>query len=546
VSPPDSTPAPTATPPAGRDAIVLGAGLVLFLGLLAYSHVWRLHGPLPAVVALLLAGGLTAILRAARVAPAVIVVVLGGLGLQVVYFGWTGALHRNTDASSQLEYIEYILAHHALPSNGTCLVCHHPPLYYLLAAAVRRGLELAHVTRVDSGLQAFSQILFSVFVLFSTLTIQRLAEGRLQRILATALVMFWPYTIINSVRIHNDTAFYAVAAATLYPLVRWAQEGGSRRLILACALALVGLGVKSNAAILVALILLVVAWRTLRAPDRRAFFRRAAPLVGVFLCAAVAVSLARGERGAGLGARVLGNAYHQPGLTPRSLRYYLTFSPSGFVARPFASIRLLTADSEERTYWNHLLKSSLHGTRNPVTRSGVIAESPILARASNWALLVLTGALLLGLLLTVRASSEARTITLLAIGAYVLTGVAFHLLVPVGHHADFRLIYPVLVPMSLLYVQVVGALRARRVRPWPAWVVVAAAFVAVSVSYHVPSIILWAQARWRHHRFETDAAPPGKPPHPGRVQLKALLARPPALAPRSQPAPRLTDPPQSD
>jgi hypothetical protein len=505
---------------------VLAAGAVLFLGLLLYSAVWRRHGPLAPVVAVLVAAGLAALLRRARVAAASIAVVLGGLGLQLVYWSWTDYTDRNIDATAQLDYINFVLTHHVLPANSRCVVCHHPPLYYLLAAGVRGVLEAGHVTHVESGLMALSLVLSAVFLLFSVLVIERLATGSGPRLLATALVVFWPYTTLNSVRVHNDAGLYPVAAITLYLLVRWVQDGGRWRLVGAGVMALVGLAVKSNAAILVGLVLVLVAYRALRAADRRVVLREAAPVVALLLCLAVGGTLARGARGAGLATRFLGTAYKEaPGeVTERSARFYLTFSPTAMVARPYAQARWLSPATREPTYWNHLLKSSVYGTRITLGGGTEVWESPRLARAGIWVLLALTAFLALGLLLTARAPCPARTVALLAVGVYVLGGLAFHLIVPISYHADFRFIFPVIVPLAVLYAQAAAALRSR-LRLWPAWVVVAGAFIALNVAYFLPAAIRVAE--------------PGFVP-PARLPAAATRPRVPppgakAVAPASSP-----------
>jgi hypothetical protein len=520
----DATAAPSSTDSraVGRDRAGLAAGAAVFLALLACSTVWRRHGLIAPAVAVLVATTMAAILRAARVDGATVGVVLAGLGLEAVYFGWTSALQRNLDAPSQLFYINYLIEHHALPPNGACTTCHHPPLFYLAFAAARRLLELMRVTDVVSGLQACAHAVFAVFLLFSTLAIDRLAPRPSQKVLATALVAFWPYTVINSVRIHNDVGLYAVAAVAFYFLVVWAQDGGRRPLALACAVVLVGLFVKTNAAVLVLLAVAVVGYRALHAGDRRAVVREAAPFVALLVLLTAGHGLVRGEHRAGLATRLLGApvAEEAPARTPRSLRYYLTFDPRTAVAPPFAIT--CAGRSLEPSYWNHLVKSSLFGTRNAwVQQTGPVdaAENTTVALAANCALLALLAALLGGLVLTLRDSCAARTLALLAAATWTLGGLAFHLMAPAGHHADFRLIYPIVVPLSVLYAH--GAEGVRRRRRWlrRALTIVAGVFIALSVAYFVPV---------------TARVVPLSPVHPGRDPFMGLR-RPGRAPPTSGP-----------
>jgi hypothetical protein len=524
---------------------VLAAGAALFLGLLAYSAVWRRHGLLTPAVGVLVAAGMVAALRAARVAPAVIAVVLAGLGLHLVYFGWTDAMQRNPDVASQLFYVDYLVTHHAPPPNDACTTCHHPPLFYLALALVQRLLQWARVGDLRSGLQAAAFVVSSIFVLFSTLTISRLAPRRWQQVLATALVVFWPYTVLNSVRIHNDVGLYAVAAVVFHLLVRWTEAGKRWRLILACALAFAGLYVKANAVILVLLCVAVAALRLRRAADRRARLREVAPVLGVLLCLTAAHGFLRGEHAAGLAKRLLGSAYAKAPaeLTPRTARYYLTFDPRPLLTRPFAVA--LEGRSAEPSYWNHLVQSSLFGTRNRIflRQVGAEPENPTLAVAATWAFLGLLAALLVAFGWTLRDASPTRTLLLATTAVWVVVGLAFHLLVPAGHHADFRFIFPVLVPVSLLYVDAVAGVRRRAHRLWAVWVGVAALFMAANAACFLPVTVRHVPVRREHARAASlGQVPllPGMPrphaPASGPAPLRRLQLLPRPLRPRQEPA----------
>ena len=54
-----------------------------------------------------------------------------------------------------------------------------------------------------------------------TFTIARWTWRARSQTLATALVAFWPYSIINSGRLNNDIFVYATASVAMYGLMRW-------------------------------------------------------------------------------------------------------------------------------------------------------------------------------------------------------------------------------------------------------------------------------------------------------------------------------------
>lgn len=501
------------------DITVIAGGAALFAALLAWSQVWVRHGATAAAVVAGTAAVSAAILRRARVIAPSIAVVLAAFGVYAIYFGYTASTHRNPDAPSNTFYIDYILQRHALPGPGDCTVCHHPPLYYLAGAAVRRLVELANAGDVNAGLQGYSLVVFAVFVVFSALAIDRAAPRPWQRVLATALVLLWPYSVLNSVRIHNDIGFYAVAAATFHYLVRWTSEGRRRLLAGACIAAGAGMLIKANALILVALVVAMSALRVLRALDRKAALRELAPVVGSLLLLVAAHGVLRSTGTPELGRKVLGSAYKpgSPEAMPRSAAMYLTFDPRPVVATPYVMMK--QGKSQEPSYWNHLVKSSLFGTRNPqLMRIGrEVDGNPDWALAENWALLALMAVFALGQLATWRDRGALKTLSLVTVAVYVGVGLAFHLIVPVGYHADFRFIYPVVVPMSLLYVGAIEGMRRRGYRVWHAGYLAANVLVALSVAYFLP--------------VNTQATTPARGlggARPGTAPRPSLFFKPPA------------------
>ena len=447
-----------------------------------------------------------AALARARLDARAIAVVVGGLLCASLYLGYTGATERNLDAGPHLYYVRYVAEHLALPPRAACTVCHHPPAYYLGAAAVLRAFVAAGSPDPALGLQLLSLAWFAVFLGCAALTVQRLAPEGAARLWATALVAFWPSGILGSVRLGNDVMIWALGGGVLLCLATWYQERSTRALWVACALAVLGLATKASAVALVALVIAVVALAVARSADRRDLLRAAALPVALVLLAGALQGVVRRERSGSFAGDVLGSAYEvDPSWrTPQTARYYLTFDPAAFVASPYATVPLLGPG--EPTYWNHLLKSSLLGTRRG-TLVPEDKEPSEIARAMNVLLLLMLAYLAAGHLAGIRRPSPERDFAATATAVFVAAGLGFHLLVPYGFHADFRFIHPAVVPLAVLYVQAaeIAGARARALRALGH--ALAGLMAALSVAYFVP-------ATWPERPARRPVVLPASRPHP--------------------------------
>ncbi len=386
-------------------------------------------------------------------------------------------MQRNPDAGSHLAYVRFLAEKQALPGPGDCSVCHHPPLYYAAAALVSLAFGSGR------ALQLLSLVALGGFGLLAARCFARLFARPAQQALATALVVLWPLGVIASARVNNDVAFYLVAAACFYFLLRWWQTPETRWLGLAAGAAALGLFVKANALVLVLLVLAVVLLRTAR---RGGSGRSQWLLAGALVMVAALHGFFRAGAGGALSHRVLGTAYKTaPGeLDPRGAGYYTRFEPRSFVRVPYAEAAI--PRGLEPTFWNHWLKSSLHGTRTRVFAFLAAPEPPAARRVAqtlNALLLALLAFGIAGAWLSRRFAGPYRELLAVSAGVWVAAAVAFHALVPTGHHADFRFVFPVLIPAGALYVDITYGLRRRGLWLWHAGYLLVELFVAFSLAY---------------------------------------------------------------
>ncbi len=499
-------------------AVWIAAGAAVFGALFVYASLWSAKSPAIAVTVALIAVVAAAALRKLRTTPSSLALLLAGLGVYATYFSYTGPRQRDSDASEHVAYIEWLLKNHSLPPADRCVVCHHPPLYYVTSAAVWRAAEWTGLSHPEVALQLWSFVLFTVFAAVSARTLEHLLDKPYLRTLALSLIVFWPYSVLNSERVSNDLMLYPLAALCFHALVRWSKEGKAWLLAGACVSAGVALLVKSNALVLVTLVGAGAALGAVYATDRKRLLKRAAIPTAALLVFALGLELARGRPDESLVGKVLGSAYRPTAAytTPRTLRYYLTFDPTAIVRGPY--VDTLHFRSQEPSFWNHLIKSSLFGTRNPPRfwLVGAVEANAQLASAENAALLALLGTLLVGAAITVRDSSRVKTLCLLYAGAFTASALTLHLIAPLGFHADFRLIYPVVVPVSTLFAMAVDGMRRRRLFLWHAGYITSSVFVVLAVAYFMPftfpSTRLPTSILAPNFKFPHAPAPPRTPP----------------------------------
>ena len=399
-------------------------------------------------------------LRRLRFGWLVVSMVLAGLLVDWTYLGYTTINERNYDTLSHVLYVDYLIEHLRLPPvDILCTACGHPPLYYAVAALWSKAVLAGGWLPRELGLQWLSLLLSFGFVACALLLLRSFIEDARTFLLAAALVVFWPSSVLNSVRVHNDAMASVLGLAALYFLSKWDRRGERRDFrwaLLACALAIL---TKATGYAMAAALLLIAALR-LRSPElRRETIRQGIVAVGVVLAAALLPVAMRGPSAPRtLCQRVLGGACFVPdgAFVTNGPINYLMFDVRDFL-RDTSSMRHPPAQDY---FWNGLAKSSLFG----IMPLGKDFEGVQYAR-----LAVLLGVLLLAMVLVcVAAWPLVRPLDWLRYRAIVLGSVclltflaAFRMAIPTPFHEDFRHVFPLLVPFCLVYAKSVERMGSR-------------------------------------------------------------------------------------
>ena len=391
-------------------------------------------------------------LRRLRFDWVIVALVLLGTVLHVDYLSYTSISERNYDGPSHIEYIQSIAQDHRLPDVFACGACGHPPLYYALAAFWSKVIVTGGWIPYELGLQWLSLLLFFGFVVFA-LSIFRSCTSRPATLrLATALVVFWPSSIINAVRVHNDALASVLMLAAMYFIAKWDRDGRRRDFhlaLLSCALALL---TKSSGYALATTLVLFAAVRAIPPELRRESLKRCAVAIVILGSVAVgAVALRKSQHASTFCQKVLGHACdgrYVPAVVDRPSRF-VRFDLRRFVLRMDA----LPDDPGHDYFLNRLAKSSLFGVM-PLGDELAGRRHQILAVAMSVLLLAMVASCLIAL--PFLRGGAWRQYRVYLGGTLIMFAflVAFRVRAPNEFHEDFRHIFPALVPFCLGYAKI--------------------------------------------------------------------------------------------
>lgn len=421
-------------------------------------------------------------LRRLRFDALVLTLVAASTLLCVSYLGYTSVGERNYDGEAQIEYVELISRHARLPDLDACGPCGHPPLYYALGALWAKTVLAGGWLPLPLGLQWLSLVLFFGFALVTLLILRSSGAGPWTLRLAAALVLFWPSSIINSVRVHNDALASVLMLSAMYFIARWDWQG--RPAYFYAALATSGLALLTKATgYTVAATLLFFTLLRLRSGGkwRERLPHCAIALVVLAACALLATSFRDSRSSKNVCQHVLGHACdgrYIPTVVDRPKRF-LYFDVADFVGR----LDTAPIDPERDYFLNRLAKSSLFGVM-PLGDELGDQRHQRLGMMMSVLLLVMVASCLLGLPVLLRGARLRKYRVYLVTSAMMLLFlVAFRLRAPNEFHEDFRHIFPALVPFCLGYAGVVEhvaryskALRAAGFSLGAAMVLASAAF----------------------------------------------------------------------
>jgi len=431
-----------------------------------------------AIVFLSTAGAALAVLWRLRFDRRTIAIVLAGVALYADYLSYTSVAERNYDGLSHLFYIDAIAQQLRLPMMSACLACGHPPLYYVLGAAWSKSLLAGGWMPLELGLQWLSLLLFVGFVVMALLVIRSFGVAGATQWLAAALVAFWPSSVLNAVRVHNDSLASPLILAAVYFTARWDGQRSPRDFWLALVASALAILTKASGHVAAATLLLfaLVHLRTTKGA-RRDVARTAIAIVVLGAVAVLAVFSRLEESPHTLCQEVLGHSCdgrYVPPVADTPGRF-IFFDLPDFIRRLDA-----TPDYPRPDYfWNRFAKSSLFGAAR-LGEDFQAARVTVLAAAMKVLLLAMVVICLGGAIFLRGVPWRRYRVYVCAVIVMLIFLVAFRIRVPNEFHEDFRHVFAALVPFCVAYVLVVD--RFRRVSAALYWTGVGVALLMIGSS----------------------------------------------------------------
>ena len=441
---------------------------------------------------------------------------IGGLFIRLFYFSITPPDTRTHDQSEHLDYSKYLSTHWIPPAIDYAVdgAYFHPPLYYYTGAIILKASE-AFGPISDFASQRAQQLLSLSygmgFVFFGLLIIKQILEFRpikkanagavtihyeqarkrstqrgdqlnkkllaliskrttqeasvnspatpkldkiyqLLFLVIGGMFVFWPSSIVHSVRIGNDPLLYFLYTASLYYIIQWSRSDEKKQLLIASLLTAATIITKANGEILIAVIGVIGLYKMIKTQEWKKYFQLAvAP--GLILLVALAITV-----GPGLILKLQGkrdqlyidniNNVSSALRVGNSTVNFIWFDAKTFVTEPYTSP---WEDQKGRQYFmNYLGKTGLFGEFN---YGGSLSHNA--AVISSLLAILMTLYIIVGTY-QINRSDFQKLSTLLLSGFFLLAGITYmRMTFPVN--VDFRYILPILITYCALYAQSVMA-----------------------------------------------------------------------------------------
>lgn len=388
------------------------------------------------------------------ISPVLQIMQLASIYLIVTYFAYTPGGFWGYDLAGHIDYIQYLVKNHKLPPVQSWGIYYHPPLYYLYSAgwySFAQEIEANPLHYVRLG----SIFLYLTFQLMALRSVMLVSNRPYLHWIAAALILFWPQTGLKAGMITNDIMIGATWAGSVFFLLRWLKlqqlrDFGYHLLWLALAV-----GSKNNSVILLATTPCILMIQCLL--KRKAIF--APGMSKRLLNYAIRISPYALVLFLAIGANygriweykkehpeiqwVVANYVGQPSQWEFPTQLSSFVKPERLIAWPWPET--WNGELHSNDYWSHMVKTWFYGEHS----MGNIE----VARAVNACFVVFILSLMGTLFYTARRKWRECYPAYIAITMTFAAAIINLVVHPIFATADARYIYPVLIWMVVLFMQ---------------------------------------------------------------------------------------------
>jgi len=307
------------------------------------------------------------ILRKFKFKFRVILIILLGMAVRLIVYTYTGPMQNPYDVLGHLEYIQIIAEEKRVPKVNEGWSTYHPPLYYVVSAAIKIVADSYDPNLTNRVLQQESLLISFASVVLVVALIVNLFGNCWVAYLASLVAVLWPGFVLTAPRISNESSlFYFGALFCMLFAQRYWRLHKNSDIFLASLGASIALAGKSTGFIILGVWVIVYILSALR-------FLRIGSLKTLLASAFIVVLFAgfsnyRSIVDAFEGKKfeLVGNASGLNGnLRVNSMAgNFLYFDMRDYLLNPYTSP--WTDEGGRQYYWNYALKTSLFGELRPL------------------------------------------------------------------------------------------------------------------------------------------------------------------------------------
>ncbi len=370
-----------------------------------------------------------------------VLIILFGVGMRLMAYSYMGPMENPYDVQAHLEYIEIIASEKRIPAMDEAWSTYHPPLYYVVSAAVKNMTSGFGPLLSDRVLQQIPLLLsFACVVLGVAFILSLLGNSGVSYLAALAAVS-WPGFIFAAPRIGNDSLFYFGALLCMFFAQRYWFTHKNSAILLATLGASIALAAKSSGFVILGVWGIIYIWGAIRHLKTGSWKTLLTSALILLLFAGLSNHRTILDVFEGKKPELVGNAKGLNGglRVQNTAGNYLYFDLKDYMLTPYTNA---WGDSGGRQYfWNYAFKSSLSLYREIDLMNHPLGR--ILATALNTLALLIFAIALWGLLHLKLREVPAMLFTVFLFTALIYLRAGY----PYVTANEFRYIFPVLFPV---------------------------------------------------------------------------------------------------
>jgi 4-amino-4-deoxy-L-arabinose transferase-like glycosyltransferase len=374
----------------------------------------------------------------------IIIVACLAIALRLAYLSVTTYEERGHDVFGHVDYINYLVDHHALPNRDDGWQFYQPPLYYVAGALIVAGAETIGYDR-ESGFVLVQLLSFILSIIVFVICIGCAyhlfphKENRPDRTLFLLFLAAIPSYVFFSARLNNDVFAQVTAFASVLLLLQWWKKPELRTWIILSVTIGLGLLSKMNMVLFLPIAGIVALAQSGIRWSQKIVMVAILGIASLIIAGWYVIPPFLEEDQAR--SAVIGNADHMTGPIPNTWNRLLVFNPVEVLRHPFNQI---DGEGARRHYlWEYLFRSMFFGEFS--YHSAATSPALIMLFTGILALIAAACSLIIDLLKSFKSPTFPLAVATIVLMAGAL---AVRIAMPFSSSQDFRYSTALLIPFA--------------------------------------------------------------------------------------------------